>query len=56
MKFSRRTAQLGLIATITILVLGMTVVFVGSTEGRPQPAQQNDGATAVAHVLSSAQH
>jgi hypothetical protein len=56
MKFSRRTAQLGLIATITILVLGMTVVFVGSTEGRPQPTPQNDGVTSVSHMTDTAQH
>jgi hypothetical protein len=49
MKLSRRTAQMGLIATIAILVLGMTVVFVGSTEGRTQPTPQSDSAHISAH-------
>jgi hypothetical protein len=53
MKLSPRIAQFGLIATIAILILGMTVVFVGSTEGRPQPTPQNDGVASVSH---NAQH
>lgn len=58
MKFSRRTAQIGLILTIAILVLGMTVVFVGSTQGRAQPSPQPDGLSlaAIPHAAVSAQH
>ena len=56
MKLSPRTAHLGLIATIAILILGMTVVFVGSTQGRTQPTPQNDGIASVTHSAASVQH